>query len=398
MQHTVVANSPLPACPRQRVIAAMGHRATWIGLAVTAAIIIALTVAAAFVLKRLVATLAHRRQAQPEVWKRIDACRSPSMAVLFLILVRTYGAVLEAVLHGNRWIGLLLSLLLLLSFGWLASRGAAVLIALLAVRFNRSAADDPQRMSRIRTQLGVFQRVASMLIWLATVIFALLNFPSTRPLATSLFASASLLGLVIGLAAQSTLANMIAGLQIAFGDAVRIDDTVGVNGHHGVVEEISLTYIVIRMADNRRMIVPVTDFVRQPFENWTRKSPALRVDSYLFVDHSAPLPLLRDRFRMILAESGYWDGEEGALAIAESDRDCLKLKLSMSAASPHQATLLGEHVLEQLTTFLVRELPAALPHHPVSALASSRRGEHAHLHRRSVELSELPEMDDSGSD
>ncbi|MFF3573441.1 mechanosensitive ion channel domain-containing protein [Nocardia jiangxiensis] len=266
----------------------MGDRAEWVSLAVTAAIIIALTVGTWFLLKRLVKTLSARRGAESEVWTRIDACRSPAVTVLFLILIRTYGAVLEFLTHGNHWIGTVLGLLVLLSFGWLASRGAAVLIAVMAVRFTHSTGDDHQRLSRIRTQLGVFQRAAAAVIWLATLIFALLDFPSTRALATSLFASAGLLGLVFGLAAQSTLANMIAGLQIAFSDSVRIDDTVQVNGKHGVVEEITLTYISIRMQDNRRMIVPVTDFVNQPFENWTRKNDSAHVDSYLYGPRGPP--------------------------------------------------------------------------------------------------------------
>ncbi len=339
----------------------MGDRAAWISLAATAAIIVALTVGTWFLLKRLVRLLSARRGAEPEVWNRIDACRSPAVVVLFLVLIRTYGAVLELLTHGNHWIGVVLGLLVLLSFGWLASRGAAVLIAVMAVRFTHSTGDDHQRLNRIRTQLGVFQRAASALIWLATLIFALLDFPSTRALATSLFASAGLLGLVFGLAAQSTLANMIAGLQIAFGDSVRIDDTVQVNGKHGVVEEITLTYISIRMQDNRRMIVPVTDFVNQPFENWTRKNNSAHVDSYLYVDHAAPLETLRSRLHDILATSDQWDGEEGSLVIAESDRDCLKIKITVSAPSLHQATRLGEQVAEQLTLYLVREIPTALP-------------------------------------
>ncbi|WP_429428911.1 mechanosensitive ion channel family protein [Nocardia sp. GAS34] len=339
----------------------MGDRAAWISLAVTAAVIVVLTVGTSFLLKRLVKTLAARQSAEPEVWTRIDACRNPAITVLSLILVRTYGAVLEFLTHGNHWIGVLLGLLVLLSFGWLASRGAAVLIAVMAVRFTHSTGDDHQRLSRIRTQLSVFQRAASVLIWLATGIFALLDFPSTRALATSLFASAGLLGLVFGLAAQGTLANMIAGLQIAFGDSVRIDDTVMVNGKHGVVEEITLTYISIRMHDNRRMIVPVTDFVSQPFENWTRKSASAHADSYLYVDHAAPLETLRTRLHDILTASEHWDGLEGSLVIAESSSSSLKLKTTVSASSPQLATQLGEHVTEQLTVFLVRELPAALP-------------------------------------
>jgi small-conductance mechanosensitive channel len=166
-----------------------------------------------------------------------------------------------------------------------------------------------------------------------------------------------------------------------------------VNGQHGVVEEISLTYIVIRMADNRRMIVPVTDFVSQPFENWTRKSPTIRVDTCLYVDHAAPLPTLRIRLRRILEDSDHWDGEEGSLTVVESDRDCLKLKLTMSAASPNQASLLGEQVMEQLITFLVQELPEALPRAVSSVLPASP--EHNHPHRRH-HAAKVPDIADNG--
>lgn len=328
-----------------------------------------------FVLRRVMTRLVGRTGMSAEIWRLAERCQGPFVLVVFLLLLRTYQGVLESTIEVNGWFGPLLNVVVLLSVGWLATRITAVLIALATARFGRTTVDDPQRLQRIRTQMRVFETVASVLIWLTTLIVIMLTFPATRPIATSLFASASLLSLVIGIAAQNTLASMMAGLQIAFGDVVRIDDMVVVDGKRGVVEELALTYVVIRMLDYRRVVVPVTYFVNMPFENWTRKHPGVRTDTYLNVDFAAPVPKIRDEVRRIIESSPLWDQGEYALVVAEPEtrHAGMRLQISFGAPTPSMAADLTAQLREHLIDYLVREAPESLPRTRTTAVPMTSR-------------------------
>jgi small-conductance mechanosensitive channel len=171
---------------------------------------------------------------------------------------------------------------------------AAVLWAVLARYQNIS--DDPSRVQRVRTQISMLRRATGSLVTLVTVAAMLLTFPELRTVGASLLASAGLIGIVAGIAAQNTLGNFFAGLVIAFGDLVRIGDLVVVEGQQGTVEEITLAYLVIRLFDQRRLVVPVSYFVGRPFENWTRADPRTTGWVVLHLDHTTPVAALQEEF------------------------------------------------------------------------------------------------------
>ncbi|MFE3187797.1 mechanosensitive ion channel family protein [Nocardia sp. NPDC059240] len=334
-----------------------------LGLALAAVAIVVATSVLGWVLNRLIARRVAAGKADSDVLDRLNACRPPAVAVVVVAMARAYDAVLESVLHLGRWVGMGLNVLLMMALGWLAARVAAVLIAILASRMRQRVKSDPQRLQRIRTQLSVFDSAAAVIIWLATGIFILLSFPATRPIATSLFASATLLSLVVGIAAQSMLGSFFAGLQIAFGDVVRIGDTVVVDGQTGTVEQIALTYVVVMRPDYRRLIVPVTFFTSKSFENWSRIHLGVRAETFVNVDLATPVSQVREKVREILEASTLWDRLDWSVTVAESEPNAafLRLKISATVAESIDSGQLCAEIRGELQEYFARKLPEALP-------------------------------------
>ncbi|MCC9308927.1 mechanosensitive ion channel family protein [Kitasatospora sp. RB6PN24] len=290
------------------------------------------------------------------LWTPLRRCRVPLQLVVATGLLLGAGSVV----HPGRDLGHLVLLALIASVGWLLVRiDAAALTAVLA-RYE-VVAGDPARLQRVRTQLGMLRRVLSALIAVVTIAVMLLTFGAMRAVGTSLLASAGIIGIVAGIAAQNTLGNFFAGLQIAFGDTVRIGDTVVVDGQQGTVEEITLVYLVVRLWDDRRLVVPVSYFVARPFENWTRRDPALLASVLLHVDHTVPVPELRERLREVLTTSPHWDGRDSALVVFDSTPSTVLLRATMTAAGPAEAFALRCTVREELVAFLRDRHPHALP-------------------------------------
>ncbi|MFJ6380277.1 mechanosensitive ion channel family protein [Kitasatospora sp. NPDC092039] len=236
---------------------------------------------------------------------------------------------------------------------------AAVLEALLGRYETR--VDDPARIQRVRTQISMLRRAVNALIVVVTAAVMLLTFSAMRTIGASLLASAGILGIVAGIAAQSTLGNFFAGLQIAFGDTVRIGDTVVVDGQQGTVEEITLTYLVVRLWDYRRLVVPVSYFVSRPFENWTRRDPGLLAAVLLHLDHTTPVDELRAALRARLDRHPLWDGAEWALQVTDTTPSTIVVRATMTARTPDDAAQLRFDIREQLIAHLRDEHPQALP-------------------------------------
>ncbi|MTJ65612.1 mechanosensitive ion channel [Nocardia seriolae] len=279
------------------------RRSAWMLVHVLAPVAIVLVaIGFAVGLRRFSASRVVRERVPGELLETIAGCRGPLVALVLVFMLRAYQPIFESSLHfGTR--GTMLNVAMMLILGWLAVAISRVLVALLHLRLAGRFASDPERVRRIHTQLTVFRAVIAAIIWLATAIFIMLTFPATRPIATSLFASASLLSLVVGIAAQGTLGSMFAGLQIAFGDVVRIGDMVVVDGQRGMVEELALTYVVVRLLDYRRLVVPVTFFTTKPFENWTRIHPGVKSETHINLDLAAPVPTIRTKVADIIENS-----------------------------------------------------------------------------------------------
>jgi small-conductance mechanosensitive channel len=209
--------------------------------------------------------------------------------------------------------------------------------------------------------MRILQRVATILLAILTIASALMTFASVRQYGVSLFASAGAAGIIVGLSARPLLSNIVAGIQIAMTQPIRVEDQVVVQGETGWIEKITSTYVVIRIWDLRRMIVPLSYFIENPFQNWTYESTAQIGAVLLHVNYSAPVDRLRQKLDQVLRESELWDGRAGNLQVTDTTETTLQLRALVSARTPGQTWDLRCEVREKLIAFLEREYPHALP-------------------------------------
>ncbi|MBC7958089.1 MAG: mechanosensitive ion channel [Cytophagales bacterium] len=214
---------------------------------------------------------------------------------------------------------------------------------------------------RILTQTRVLSRTAMGVLLVAGLSFMLMTFPGVRQLGASLLASAGVAGLVIGLAAKSVFSNLIAGLQIALSQPIRIDDVLVVTGEWGRVEEITGSYVVMRLWDQRRLIVPLQWFIENPFENWTRQSADLLGTVMLWVDYTLPLEPLRAEAQRVCDASPDWDHRVCTVQVTDANERSMQLRVLVSSASSGQNFDLRCQLREALIAFIAREHPTALP-------------------------------------
>ncbi|UTT63389.1 mechanosensitive ion channel family protein [Microcella humidisoli] len=222
-------------------------------------------------------------------------------------------------------------------------------------------ADATRGARRAHTQLTFLQRLVTVVIIVAAVSAGLLTFPEMQALGASLLASAGLAGIVAGLAAQSTLSNVFAGVQIAFSDAIRVDDIVIVEGEWGRIEEITLTYVVVRIWDDRRLVVPSTHFTSTPFENWTRTGSELLGSVELDLDWRVSPAAMRSRLAEILDGTPLWDRRVSVLQVADAVGGLVRVRILVSAADAGSLFDLRNYVREQLVEWVQLESPGAMP-------------------------------------
>ena len=245
--------------------------------------------------------------------------------------------------------------------GWIAITASHIVAELYLLRFQLDVADNLLARKHV-TQVRVLRRVVDTLLVIVTIAAALMTFEPVRQYGVSLFASAGVAGLVAGLAARPVLSNLIAGIQLAVTQPIRIEDAVVVENESGRVEEITSTYVVLRLWDMRRMIVPLTYFIEKPFQNWTRESSSLIGAVVLHVDYTTPVDRVRRKAEEITKASPLWDGNMVKLQVTDADADeTMQLRVLATARSPGDAFDLRCEIREKLIDFLQRELPDALP-------------------------------------
>ena len=252
------------------------------------------------------------------------------------------------------------SAVLVAGVAWSAIVGVSVFGEALSGRFDVGTRDNERARVR-RTQLQVLRRIIAVGIVVVAGIGALQAFPWGRSLGTSVLAAGGIVGVVIGVTGRSTIGNMVAGLQIAFSEPIRFDDVVVVEGEWGRVEEITLTYVVVRLWDHRRLVLPTSYFVEQPFENWTRRGAAVDGAVHLWVDYTTPVGELRTELERILRASPLWDGRTCELEVTDTSGHAMQLRALASAVDAPTLWTLRCQVREGLVRWLTAHRPAALP-------------------------------------
>lgn len=217
------------------------------------------------------------------------------------------------------------------------------------------------RERKIRTQLEFLRKILIAVIVIITACVILLSFPNLRKLGTGLLTGVGVGSIIIGFAAQRSLSNLLAGFQIAFTQPLRIDDVLVVEGEWGRVEEITLTYVVLSIWDERRLILPINYFIEKPFQNWTRISSDLLGTVFIYADYSLPIQPVRDEFQRLLDGSQLWDRRVGIIQVTNLSERTMELRALVSAADSSQAFDLRCLVREKLIGFIQEKYPESLP-------------------------------------
>ncbi len=226
---------------------------------------------------------------------------------------------------------------------------------------------DTRSSRRLETQAQVVQRILRIVVVVLGIVFVLLTFPAARAPMASLLASAGIVSVVAGIAAQSTLGNLFAGLQLAFTDAIRVGDTVVVSNNQGIIEEITLSYVVVRLWDERRLLMPCTEFTSKAFENWSHTSPKQLGTIELRVDWSTPIGQIREHAKELVTHSDLWDGRKWSVQVTESDGQSMLVRIVVSAANPSKLWELRCYVRESLIKWLVDEVPHSFTRERISS-------------------------------
>jgi small-conductance mechanosensitive channel len=252
--------------------------------------------------------------------------------------------------------------LLVLFLGWLGIGGVYVFQAVTLSRFDTSVADN-LRARRVHTQMQFFRRVLILIVVLLDAGALLWSLHDERlwKFGTGILASAGLASLVMAAAAKSTASNLIAGMQIALTEPIRIDDVVVIQGEWGRIEEITSTYVIVKIWDERRLVVPLSYFIEQPYENWTRRKGDLLGTAFLYVDYAVPIEPLRAELRRIAEESALWDKRVCGLQVTNLSDRSMELRCLISASSSSQCFDLRCLVREKMIAFIEENYPSALP-------------------------------------
>jgi small-conductance mechanosensitive channel len=221
--------------------------------------------------------------------------------------------------------------------------------------------EDNLEARRIQTQAKVLSRSAMILVFIAGTAMALMTFPGARQVGASLLASAGVLGIIGGLAARPVFSNLISGLQLALAQPIRLDDVLIVEGEWGRVEEITGTYVVLAIWDERRLIIPLQWFIEHPFQNWTRTGSQLHQPVYFWVDFKMPIQPLREELDRILADAPEWDKRTKQVVIVDANERAMKVRVLVSVRSSGAGFDLGCKVREGMFAFMTREYPQYFP-------------------------------------
>ncbi|WP_168199731.1 mechanosensitive ion channel family protein [Citricoccus sp. SGAir0253] len=317
-------------------------------------IALAVVVAGALVLNTLLAR-------RPLIRQQVARCRIPVAVALSLMASRV---ALGLTASGYDWFegtNFLLLAGIIGALAWLALRIVRIVEERLLAKYG-TAGEDDRRDRKIQTQTVLIRRILQAVIIVMAVAAILLTIPQVRAVGAGLLASAGLVSVVAGLAVQSTLTNVFAGVQLAFTDAIRVGDVVTMEDVYGTIEDITLSYVVVKIWDGRRVIFPSSHFTTTPFENWTRVGSELSGTVEMEVDWRVPMDATRERLKALLESTELWDGKEGSVQVTDALGGMAKIRAVVSARNSGDLWDLRCLVREDLMTFLREEHPEAIFH------------------------------------
>jgi small-conductance mechanosensitive channel len=330
------------------------------------------TLVAGFVTYGVVFRLLLRRSASPTEHRTLQRFRKPAFWMLMvssaMLAVPAFGIsnyaedIAEHVLH----------IFFILCLAWFLICGVYAAQDILLRRYDISR-EDNLRARQVRTQMAVMRRLAIGFVGLLALGLVLYTFNHTRlwQAGAGLLASAGLASLALAAAAKTTVSNLLAGIQIALTEPIRIDDVVIVDGQWGRIEEITSAYVVVCIWNLQRLIVPLSYFIENPFQNWTRTSANLMGTFFLYADYTCPIAPLREELTRVLKSTDLWDGKVNVLQVTEFTPQAMQVRALMSARDSGRLWDLRCYVREQLIDFLQKNYPQCLPKQRIAELQNA---------------------------
>jgi len=291
---------------------------------------------------------------------RLKRFISLAQIILFLMILGFFIPLLEVQPFMDTLFRQVVRVSLVLVTGFLAVWGILLFEEVLLKHYSLDKKDN-LKARKVHTQFQLFKKIVFLIIGLVTFMVLIMSFESFRKIGTALIASAGVASLIIGLAAQKTLAAILSGLQLAITQPVRIDDVVVVEGEWGRIEEIALTYVVVRTWDLRRLILPTTYFLEKPFQNWTRVSSELLGTIFLYTDYRVSVDRIREEVYQVLSEDPRWNGKAWGVQVTDNRDGQLEMRILLSASDAADAWDLRCSLREKMLSFISDQYPEVLP-------------------------------------
>ncbi len=294
------------------------------------------------------------------VWLKLLKKTTPPLVMLIIIISMSIIFPFEQLNNLRIEFSTVVTVTINIAIAWLVIAATKGIRLIVMSNYDLTSRDN-LKARKIHTQLIIIERILIVLVLFVVLSITLLSFPAIRKIGLSLLASASIAGIIIGFAAQKSIAMFLAGFQIAFTQPIRLDDVVVVEKEWGRIEEITLTYVVIRIWDKRRLVVPISYFIENSFQNWTRTSAEIIGSVYIYVDYGFPVEELRTELTRILEQSNEWDKQVNVLQVTDANNQNIELRALMSAPDSARGWDLRVLVREKLILFIQREYPQYLP-------------------------------------
>jgi small-conductance mechanosensitive channel len=339
-----------------------GLQGGW-AILVSAALILA-AVLGGWALNRVLFFFLLRAAGRPETTKvfgiLVNRWRKPARFLLPLLVLVLIAPVLRFPQEVLLMLRQVFSLFVIGVIAWLLASSALGLRDLIISSYDVTVQDN-LKARIIHTQIDVLVKIVLVVIVVIAAASMLMVFDPIRQLGVSILASAGIIGVIAGFAAQRSIATLFAGIQIALTQPIRLDDVLIVEGEWGRVEEITLTYVVVRIWDQRRLIVPITYFLEKPFQNWTRVSADILGTVFIYTDYTVPVEEVRQELHRLLQTSEFWDGKVWGVQVTHVSERTMELRALMSADDSGRAWNLRCEIREKLLDFLQKNYPQSLP-------------------------------------
>ncbi len=330
----------------------------WLASAIVFAVVISVTLFAHRLLFRLLTRLIEGKDL---LWRSLVSRLERVVRLAMLVAALSFGATIAPLTDlQSATVRHTLLIFFIVLVAWMAKIVKHIWMTVYLRRFKLDAEDNLLARKHV-TQTRIMERIADLLIVVVAISACMMTFDAVRQYGVSLLASAGVAGIVIGLALQPVLKNLFAGIQLAITQPIRIDDALLVEGEWGKVEEITSTYVVVQLWDWRRLILPLSYFIENPFQNWTRESSALIGTVMIYLDYSVPLEVIRRKVEEIAKGSPLWDRRVVNIAVTDFREAVMEIRILVSASNSGRTFDLRCEVREKLIDFIQREYPAALP-------------------------------------